>query len=501
MTCAPEDAQTTFDGWLGDVDDAVKDSLFIDVVVDTPKVVVATFHRDAARARSLVWTNAAGDSDWFNKANWDGVGIPGKYDSVLVTNGTFQVKYPSAVEIASLAVSNAATGFWGAKTTVSYVEGSNEYNGNTRAYYTRAFSETDVRPYSLAVSGDFTVGGSAKLYFGGVFQANRMDIAVGGDMTIGGGTSGNRTRLQVYAGYQGPWTDVETFVRGGGSLTVGGAFALDGYGEFSPTAHIVSGAPVPLKAGNVTIGANALVDANARGFGRFFFNPGTGWKFYAYGYTTFTESNGKGPAGSHGGLGGGCTTGVNDRDVAPVYPGSAGGLETWGAGTDKILSGGGAVRIDADTIVLEGRIQAYGIGSYCAAGGAGGGVWLTCRDFTLGTSARIGAEGGRSTNYGGSGGGGGGRIAIGLKFSPMQLERMCRRGQVGGMKVTPFSEITEGTELADLIGNPWTGRYSVLGGYGYRAAGSTTDGSAVRADPGTAVVVQAPAAGTMLIMR
>ena len=502
VTCSPEDAQTTFDCWLGDVDESVKNNLFIDVAVDTPKVVIATLHRDAARARPLVWTGEGDGIDWFDKANWDGVGIPGKYDSALITNGTFQVMYPSAVEIASLAVSNSATGFWGANTTVSYVEGANEYSGGTRAYYTRAFSETDVRPYSLAVSGDFAVGSSAKLYFGGVFQTNRMDIAVGGDMTIGGGTSGNRTRLQMYAGYQGPWTDVETFVLGGGSLTVGGTFTLDGYGEFSPTAHIVSGAPVPLKAGSVTIGKNAVIDANARGFGRFFFNPGTGWRLYAYGCTVFTQDNGKGPAGSHGGLGGGCTAGVNDREVAPVYPGGAGGLETWGAGTGNILSGGGAVRIDAETIVLEGRILAYGIGSYCAAGGAGGGVWLTCRNFTLGTGGHIGAEGGRATAYGGSGGGGGGRIAIGLKFSPMQLERMYRRGQVGGMKVTPLAEITEGTEFAEIIGNPWTGRFSVLGGYGLKAAGGTGDVSpAVRADPGTAVVVEAPAVGTMLIMR
>ncbi len=506
VTCAPEDADTAFDAWLGDVADAVKGNLAINVTVDAPKVVVATLHRDAARARSLVWTGEAGDADWFNKANWDGAGIPGKYDSVLVTNGAFQVKYPSAVEIASLAVSNAATCYWGAQMSVTSFSGDvNKRNGDgtsVSTVYSRAFDPLDARPYSLAVSGDFTAGGSAKLYFGGINQTNRMDIAVGGDLALGGGASNNRTRLQVYAGWQGPWTDVETFVRGGGSVTVGGDFTLDGYAEFSPTANRVSGAPVPVKARTVAIGVNAVVDANVRGYGRSYVNPGTGWKYTAYGPEAPFTRDDRTYGGSYGGLGGGCSTGTYGLEAAPYFPGHAGSQTIWGGGTDKVLSGGGAVRIDAGAIVLNGKITAYGVGHYGAAGGAGGGVWLTCRSFQLGDKGDITADGGRATSYGGSGGGGGGRIAIGLKFTPQQLARLYVRGSVGGMKVTPLAEITAGSELADKFGNPWTGRFSVLGGYGYKGSGSTADVSpAVRAESGTAVLVESPGAGTMLIMR
>jgi hypothetical protein len=252
----------------------------------------------------------------------------------------------------------------------------------------------------------------------------------------------------------------------------------------------------------VTIGRNAVVDANARGYGRVYVNPGTGWKYTAYGPEAPFTRDDRTYGGSYGGLGGGCSTGTYGLEAAPCFPGHAGSQTIWGAGTDKVLSGGGAVRIDASSIVLNGKITAYGVGHYAAAGGAGGGVWLTCRSFLLGDNGDITADGGRATSYGGSGGGGGGRIAIGLKFSQMQLERMYRRGSVRDMKVTPLAEITTGSELADMFGNPWTGRFSVLGGYGYKAVGGTGEVSpAVRADPGTAVVVEAPAPGTLLIMQ
>ena len=137
-----------------------------------------------SRARSLVWTGNGNDTDWFNKANWDGVGIPGRFDSATVTGAVFQVKYPSAVEVASLAIGDGATGYWGANTSVHTYP---EYNGQRAyVYYTTSVAPDDHRPYKLTVAGNLSLSNGARLYFGGVDTDGRMDLAVRGNLTMSG---------------------------------------------------------------------------------------------------------------------------------------------------------------------------------------------------------------------------------------------------------------------------------------------------------------------------
>ena len=66
-------------------------------------------------------------------------------------------------------------------------------------------------------------------------------------------------------------------------------------------------------------------------------------------------------------------------------------------------------------------------------------------------------------------------------------------GFVNNMTVTPLAEIVEGTDLYDRYGIDWTGHFNVNAGAG--------PGDGKNGTPGTAVLVQAPSAGTMLIMR
>ncbi|MBI2442127.1 MAG: hypothetical protein HYV35_12245 [Lentisphaerae bacterium] len=76
-------------------------------------------------------------------------------------------------------------------------------------------------------------------------------------------------------------------------------------------------------------------------------------------------------------------------------------------------SGGGAIRIQAASIVsVDGTITANGGNGSGSdgGGGAGGGIYITCRTFQ-GTNGTLNAKGGTTGNrY--VGGGGGGRIAV-----------------------------------------------------------------------------------------
>ncbi len=469
VTCTPNDANTAFVAWLGDVADADKAKTSQSVTVDRPKTIVATLHRDAARERNLVWTGKGDGLDWYDKANWDGVGIPGKFDTVLITNGTFQARYPAEIEVAAMSVTNA-TGFFFCKT-------------NTATYsqidaYTTAIDDFDARPSALRVSGDFEAGGIARLYCGGIEQAYRVDVSAGGNATLGGGTSkNNRSRLQIYAKNTGDWTNLDNYRVGGGSLTVGGTFAMEGYSQFTPAADRKSGAVVPVKARRVEIGVNAEVNVNCRGFGRSFVNPGTGWRKTLYGYATSGSNN---YGGTYGGQGGYNDNGSFGYEAAPFYPGATGNTDA--GNTGDIFSGGGAVRIDAREIVLNGKILANAHGGYRVGGGSGGGVWLTCRHFSLGENAMIEARHSDGSSYSGTGGGGGGRIAIGVKFTDDQLEWIYRRGTLQNMVVTPLADIQE-----------WVGHYNVSGGVGPGDGRSGTDG--------TAVFVVAPGPGTVMSVR
>ncbi|MGK0525251.1 MAG: fibronectin type 3 domain-containing protein, partial [Pseudomonadales bacterium] len=73
--------------------------------------------------------------------------------------------------------------------------------------------------------------------------------------------------------------------------------------------------------------------------------------------------------------------------------------------------GGGALRVEAVSVRIDGTIQAHGgKGSHNSSpGGAGGSIWLTTQTLVLGENGQIGANGGYS-RYTGTGGGG--RVAI-----------------------------------------------------------------------------------------
>jgi hypothetical protein len=126
---------------------------------------------------------------------------------------------------------------------------------------------------------------------------------------------------------------------------------------------------------------------------------GPGWGDASYG------------GGSYGGAGGWKASwstaggGVYGSSNAPVQPGS-------GADKSGVGGGGGCVRIEAaQSVTLDGRIEADGAGltGTYGSGSSGGGIYIRCSTFA--GSGILSAKGGRGGNNDGCGGGGG-RIAV-----------------------------------------------------------------------------------------
>jgi hypothetical protein len=118
--------------------------------------------------------------------------------------------------------------------------------------------------------------------------------------------------------------------------------------------------------------------------------------------------------GSHGGSGGrynSCSTNAVYGDYLQPTTFGTGGKQ--GSHTSSLTRGGGALKLVAQVIKLDGQLLATGESGksgYTWGGGAGGSLWLDTQLLLGGASTRILANGGTGGTAGGPGGGG--RIAI-----------------------------------------------------------------------------------------
>ena len=109
--------------------------------------------------------------------------------------------------------------------------------------------------------------------------------------------------------------------------------------------------------------------------------------------------------------------------TAPYLPGSSGG--------NGRQTGGGAIRISANTIRSYGIIDvtgALGGGSY--GGGSGGSIWLTCIRYRTSATSVTRADGGANNNN--ESGGGGGRICIANGLRASQIAELYTTGAASG---------------------------------------------------------------------
>ncbi len=234
----------------------------------------------------------------------------------------------------------------------------------------------------------------------------------------------------------------------------------------SVLTHSVGGSLKLTVADTVTIPVGATIDVTGKGYAVNRTYPGE---------TLSTN----GSAGSHLGRGSFSTPSSGSTYGSVTRPREAGAgsyeyLGTWGG------PGGGVVRIEAGSIVLEGAIHADGEGY--SRGGAGGSVWLTV-DGAITGDGQVTARGA------GSLGGGGGAIAVeyGSVFGQV-LGNLKATGGGSGSTVggagTVYLVEAGNAMYGDLVvdNDGFAGRATLLPGLGNGAAQAGSAGNVLVTD-------------------
>jgi hypothetical protein len=163
-----------------------------------------------------------------------------------------------------------------------------------------------------------------------------------------------------------------------------------------------------LTVSNMVVDASSRVDAGGKGY------AGGTYASLGQGPGGGVSDGYYGAGGGYGGTGGNAagTNGWVYGSVAnPVDFGSGGG----GGYGVKGASGGGLIRLSAQSLRVDGEFSASGqpgenYGNYFGGGGSGGSVNITCHE--LSGSGRIRANGNVILSNGSNSGGGGGRVAM-----------------------------------------------------------------------------------------
>ena len=210
-----------------------------------------------------------------------------------------------------------------------------------------------------------------------------------------------------------------TIIVKGGTLTISGQHTFGRLAVFNNAnvVHVPTDATtinrLDIGATAVFIACGATIDVSGKGFNGDQAGFGRTWN------NTFTGGSFNGAGGSHGGRGGmhdsngdsGLTYG---SFLDPNTPGGAGGLFSVGT-CATCEAGGGIVRIRANAVSLDGKINANGVNDFGSGGGAGGSIRIDAA--TLSGGGEIHADG----QANGHAAGGGGRVAV--YYQALSLDR------------------------------------------------------------------------------
>ena len=380
----------------------------------------------ASSANAIVVAYTGANGNWSTAGNWTPAAVPTADDDVVI-NENKQVSLDDVAEVKSLRVMNGA---------ILSVAGT---AATVPTRLPKDAARTD--PVGLTVSENVLVYGS--LAIGGVNQICPSQLTVGGDLMVSNAL-GN-AMLVVYAGIGGAYGEVATYKTGGASVTVAGRTVVGGAHATNtsiiyPYCNVTNGAPVIFNLQDIVVTPLGRFDATGRGFGKVsnvFYGPGQG--------------RAAGGGGGYGGFGGGTTTSnyglTYGYELAPYMPGSPGrDCEEFSSNWNGAGVGGGALRIRARDVVLDGQLLAngrdyYGTGN--RGGGSGGSVFVTCSNFTAGATASVQAKGGNFTDHVSylSAAGGGGRIAIVVGGpTASQIDSLYATGSADGLMSMPFAE-------------------------------------------------------------
>lgn len=483
-----------FQYWYGDVDYTNRYDNPLTVNRGRPRKVYAFFGHDAANGTVVSASRSgSGAFSWFDAAIWDGGVVPGTNDSAVVrqTLNTydhtkrFYVDVPNFFAVKDLTLSNGvvrvnSTAHPG--TADSYTSSGADYADGCGGLANAAlrdsigcdiFGNLTIDHYntSYVVGWERTlVGGS--LWVGDRGNQSCSKVFVGGNLTIANGN------LTVYAGYDfdevvvdtsrpsdgprgfQPFVHTNELFRGGNFIRVKGRTALltptQTYARFRNSIHVVNcirtGAAVWLDLEDLSVANGASISAYKGGYYWFnedgsitkFVSSTDPWYLHYYSMCPGGKAIGDDKSGgSHGGFGGSADAvsdpsvlrstshfSVYDFEVTPLFPGSP---SVANAGV-----GGGTIRLDCDTLSLDGMLTANGCGT-SKGGTAGGSIWVVCDSLECGENAQISAAGGVGNATGA--GGGGGRVSICEGLSEEQVLGLYEEHEAGeAMSVSALAE-------------------------------------------------------------
>ena len=409
--------------WIGDVPYGKARQNPLTVDGRAARRITAVF-RTAETACARTWKGAANAAgDWLDASLWEPAGVPGLDDDVVIDRGTCDVS--NFVAVGSLVLRDTAT----LRIAVTSVKGAVRYD--ILSDYQLPLAAPLTEEAGLVVTRSLTLEDKAQLAVGMTGQTRRSNLVVGGDLSLAG------TNKLVVAG--GETDETYTFARGAGFITVGGRFGIADGSVLHVFGERYTGGSVVIRAETFDLAEKATVAAWKGGF--WFFNdrtpgshaPGQGFNYLTgggYGGYGLREGNPNGGNGLDNGYGQ-----PYGQEYAPVHPGSCRGSY----GNDKTKYAGGLIRIHANAVRLDGRLDARPSETDEWTSGSGGGIWVTSAGaIEVGANAVLTAKGGHrcwDTSYAG----GGGRIALASHVTDEQVAEMALTGEVAGWKARHYN--------------------------------------------------------------
>ena len=469
VTATP-DSGYRFVRWEGDVAEGqtFDHSPLFGIPGNRDRSLTAVFEPDVALSEKTF--SGANGGKWSADGNWTPGGAPGPSDAVVIPNGK-NVELDVFADVGSLTLEGNAC------------LSANFASGKITTRQRTALDQTSTATIGLDIRGDLTLGGTSKLYLGGYRQASAARLAVKGNLTL----NGTAAELAVYAGpTNGTDRAYQAFQRGGAKVVVGGKTTVASGCWIYPFSHndtacgstadspkYNTGNPVIFDLRDLEVAAGGGFNADGLGYAKRYCDaPTCSHTMNAATVPNDADSSG----GGYGGRGGSKSPSTPELGIraygypmAPFYPGIAGGGEG--------IVGGGAIRIYAANVILDGTLSAMS-----ATGdhnlGSGGGIWLTC-DYFDGDGGVLTADSRyhaykyyRISDYSNPrGGGGGGRIAIGMALSPYDIDQLYARGATDSYVAGSVEDIL-GPGVATMSAKASTGNYRT-------AYADGEDGSAV----------------------
>jgi len=410
LRAVPEDG-AEFLYWIGDIPWTQVTNATIALEPSEQRNVRPVF-RVANAPTAVTWKG--GDGDWNDESNWQPANVPGRGDDVTVAAGTCRVD--QCAFAGSLALSGAA-----------------------RMSATPVQSTTYRKNVMMAVTRDLTLDGAAGLCFGNtnavanVYNTVAHDLSVGGDLSLAGASV-----LSLSGGRR---TTAAEYRTGTARLTVGGNFSILGTAQYRPNSDGYYGGSVQATVGGrFTLGAAARVDANRLGYGVGASGGGTGYGDLG---KTAASHGGRGTTKASAEAAHVPATAAYDYAYCPREPG-----QTSRHAGSGLVRGGGAVRIVANDMRIDGTLTADGgvrdgDPSSTAGGGAssGGTICLMARrDVRFGAAAVLSAKGASSATNPYLGASGGGRVAVGERLTDAQYAAL-----LASPAVLPAGVVEDGT--------------------------------------------------------